>query len=106
MGGSIVARDFPSETQTPPWTQVGVSVEIQYVELTCTACDLPCFAHRAKPLRRTGSEREYVVCPYCGQKLTQGHVIRFPRPLWSRIAWWRKRRQGRTLPAEVNGHDR
>lgn len=94
-------RDFDPKTQATPWSQVAVSVEVSAVELTCTGCSLKSYVQsRVQPLRRTGSMREFAVCPYCGVKLTVGRVVRWPRSVWDRFAFWKKHRGGRTLPVE------
>ena len=85
----MALRDFDEKRQATPWTQVAVSVGVCYIELTCTGCGIKSYVQsRDKPLRRTGSQREFVVCPYCGVRLTVGTVVRLPRPMRERFAVW------------------
>ena len=99
-------RDFNVETQTPPWKQVAVQVVICYIELRCPKCQQRSYVpNRSRPLNRTGSEREYAVCLYCGLKLTKGKVVRMPKSLRDRFMFWRKphgSKAGMSLEAKVD----
>ena len=97
-------RDFDEKRQATPWTQVAVSVGVCYIELTCTGCGIKSYVqNRDKPLRRTGSQREFAVCPYCGVRLTVGKIVRLPQSLQDRLMFWKKDRSGRTLEVEGGG---
>ncbi len=95
-------RDFDTQKQKTPWTQLAVQTEIHYIELRCPECRQRSYVpNRGKPLNRTGSEREYAICLYCGLKLTRGKVVRMPKSLRDRLMFWRRPRGGLSLEAEV-----
>ncbi len=89
--------------QRAAWTRVSGRRLLQFLELRCPRCRRKTYvSDRKRRLARTGSEREYAVCAWCGVNLTLGQIATYPNGngLLSRLRFWRRERGAGTMEAD------